>query len=197
MCVLLVAGSCHAAEFEFDRSLPINLDADSSEFDRQANRLIFLGLRMTQGGLGIEADRGEAERLDFENSRWEFKGNVRIEREAEQAWCEDAVLFFDDHQLTRAEMTGEPVRFQQVREDEGLTEGQADNMEYDPVNGLVKMSGDAWISDGRNEVRGDRITYDLNKEQITAEGDASGQVRMKITPPEPDEQESPEDESAQ
>ena len=188
----LLAGVCNAAEFEFDRNLPINLDADSSEFDRQANRLIFLGLRMTQGVLGIEADRGEAEQLDFENSRWEFSGNVSIEREAEQAWCDDAILFFQDHQLTRAELVGEPVRFQQTREDQGLTQGEARNMEYDPINGIVRMAGEAWISDGRNEVRGERITYDLNKEQITAEGDANGQVRMKITPPESDETETPD-----
>ena len=68
---------------------------------------------------------------------------------------------------------------------------------YDPVNGIVKMVGEAWISDGRNEVRGDRITYDLNKEQITAEGDASGQVRMKITPPEEDDEESSGEDSSQ
>ena len=189
LLALLLAGPAGAAEFEFNRELPINLNSDSSEFDRLANRLLFMGLRITQGPLSIEADQGKAEKLDFENSRWEFTGNVVIHREPERVWSDDATLFFRDHQLTNARLSGEPVRFQQTGEDDSLTKGEARRMEYDPIDGIVRMMGSAWISDGSNEVRGERITYDLIKEQITAEGDESGGVRMKITPPDQEESE--------
>jgi lipopolysaccharide export system protein LptA len=45
------------------------------------------------------------------------------------------------------------------------------------------MSEDAWLSDGANEVSGNRISYDLISEYIIADSDETGQVRMKINPP--------------
>ena len=51
------------------------------------------------------------------------------------------------------------------------------------------MSKNAWLSDGSNEISGNRIIYDLKKEYIIADADESGQVRMKINPPEQKERE--------
>jgi hypothetical protein len=41
----------------------------------------------------------------------------------------------------------------------------------------------AWLSDGANEVSGERISYDLRREYVTADAEKGGQVRMKINPP--------------
>ena len=57
-------------------------------------------------------------------------------------------------------------------------------MEYDADTGIIKMSDDAWLSDSANEVSGNRISYDLNRQFIIADSDDDGQVRMKIIPPE-------------
>ncbi len=86
-------------------------------------------------------------------------------------------------------MTGRPVRFQQVsvaKEDGSITttRGRANVMQYDVDTGVVSMAQDAWLSDGSNEVTGDRISYDLNREIIIADAEQSGQIRMKIIPPE-------------
>jgi len=174
------------------KSLPIDLDADSSEFDRKRNRLVFRGLQIRQGPLRIEADEATATRLDFENTRWEFTGNVRIENTGSTAWADRADILFQEHRIRSAQMTGAPVRFQQIslaKDDSGditTTKGRANAMEYDVDGGVVSMTDDAWLSDGSNEVSGDRIAYDLNREIIIADADGSGQVRMKIIPPEGD-----------
>lgn len=171
------------------KSLPIDLDADSSEFDRKNNRLVFHGLQIRQGPLRIDADEATATRLDFEDTRWEFTGNVRIENTGSTAWADRADILFREHRIRSAEMTGQPVRFEQVSvatEDGAVTttKGRANAMEYDVDSGIVSMVQDAWLSDGSNEVTGDRISYDLVREIIIADADESGQIRMKIIPPE-------------
>jgi lipopolysaccharide export system protein LptA len=178
-----------APDLALQKTLPIALDADSSEFDRKNDRLLFKGLRITQGSLHIEADEAEANQLDFEKSRWIFSGNVVIENVGTKAYCDYAEIFFLEHQIQNAVMRGQPARFTQIRlgddlETQGETQGRANAMEYDLQSGLISMSKDAWLSDGSNEVSGDRITYDLVREYIIADADESGQVRMKINPPE-------------
>jgi lipopolysaccharide export system protein LptA len=188
--ILVCLGSLAYAEdeeldFGVDTSLPITLDADSSEFDRRNDKLMFRGLRITQGALGIRADNGEAKKLDFENSLWVFTGNVRIDSAGAVAFSDSAEMTFKDHQLKVAVLRGKPARFEQARLPDGkMTEGHANTMEYDFQGGIIRMLEDAWLSDGANEVSGNRITYDLTKEYIIADADDNGQIRMKINPPE-------------
>jgi lipopolysaccharide export system protein LptA len=180
-------------DVELQRTLPIALDADASEFDRKNDKLTFTGLRITQGTLHIEADDAEANRLDFEDSQWVFIGNVVIENIGTKAYSDYAEIRFKDHQIANALMRGQPAKFRQVTlDDEQITEGHAKVMEYDLQSGLIRMSKDAWLSDGSNEVSGNKITYDLVREYIIADADESGQVRMKINPP---EQNSPDSEA--
>jgi len=40
--------------------LPILLDADSTDYDGKSSMLMFRGLRLSQGSLGIQADEGRA-----------------------------------------------------------------------------------------------------------------------------------------
>jgi len=172
-------------DLDVQKTLPITLDAESSEFDRKNSRLRFTGLKITQGDLRIEADEAEATRLDFENNQWEFWGNVVIDSADTKAYCDRAKITFNDHQVTNAILLGEPARFEQVLpEEDKLTEGRANQLEYDLAGATIKMVDDAWLSNGSNEVSGAKITYDLDKEFIVADADDSGPVRMKFTPPE-------------
>ncbi len=177
-------------DFGIETSLPITLNADSSEFDRRNDKLLFRGLHITQGVLEIQADEGRASRLDFENSLWEFSGNVIINGEGTIAYCDEAEITFKDHELKNAVMHGAPARFEQVQQDDGsLTQGHANTMEYDLVTSVISMIDDAWLSDGANEVSGARISYDLTREYIIADADDDGQIRMKINPPEKEQSE--------
>jgi lipopolysaccharide export system protein LptA len=193
-CVLLAAAPSIAEEeigaelgLEFDRAAPIDLDADSSEFDRRNDRLSFTGLSIRQGDLGITADSAEATRLDFEDSVWTFRGNVVIQSATTRTWSDTAEVRFLAHRLDSARLSGRPARFEQQKADQsGLTQGRAAIMEYELASNLIRLVDDAWVSDGTNEVSGPRIAYDLRREFIIADGDDSGQVRMKIKPSERD-----------
>ena len=59
---------------EPDLRLPITVDADSVAYDGRNSMLMYQGLKLNQGSIGIEADEGRASNLDFEDSVWEFTG---------------------------------------------------------------------------------------------------------------------------
>ncbi len=169
-------------DFDNQRNLPIDLDAQSSEFDRPNNKLVFRGMHITQGTLSIRADVAEATRLDFENSRWLFRGNVEIINQGARAWCDEAELTFLGHELRSALLHGAPARFEQQVAGGQRTEGRAGIMDYDVAGGMMRMSVNAWVSDGANEIAGERISYDLRRQYVTAEAGSGGPVRMKINP---------------
>lgn len=181
--------------------LPISLDADSSELDRRNNVLVFRGLRITQGTIGIEADRGETliggdGSLEFRDSVWRFDGRVQIDVDTTSIRCDQAELTFKDHQLSRAVVSGDPARFSDRRSEDGaITTGQAGRFEYDLPAGTVKFSDDARISEGENTITGDLLLYDLNRQIVTARGgDETGKVSLTIVPEEgaaPDREETP------
>lgn len=186
-CLAWLAAAAPAQDVlpQLQSTLPINLDADSSEFDRRRDRLLFRGLRISQGALGIQADEAEASRLDFGDSLWIFRGNVVIQNGDTVVRCERAEMTFKGHQLRNAKLAGAPASFEQRPAAGGeATRGRAGQLDYNLGNGVISMAGDAWLSDGANEISGNRITYDLRREFVIADAEGNGQVRMKINPPE-------------
>jgi lipopolysaccharide transport protein LptA len=185
---LLAATAAAAAEaqlpdLEAQKRLPINLEAASSQFDGLANRLTFQRVVITQGPMSIRADRGQADRLDFENTRWYFDGDVVLDNQGARVECDSAELLFEGYELRSAVLRGRPVELRQNRPGAAPTEGKAEVMDYDVTAATVRLSGDAWLSDGANEVSGENIAYDLAREYVTADAGEKGEIRMKIRPP--------------
>ena len=73
LLTLLCAGPAALAQIG-DLRLPISLDADSTDYDGRSSLLLFEGLRLSQGNIGVQADKGFASKLDFEDSVWKFEG---------------------------------------------------------------------------------------------------------------------------
>lgn len=187
----LVAGQAMAAESgpalpqlaPVDATLPIELDAAFSELDRRSDRLLFRQLNIKQGALAIRADEATADPADFENSVWVFDGNVSIANAGTTASSDRAELTFRNNQLRKAVLTGQPARFSQAGADGNApTEGRGGVLEYDLDAGTIQLVNEAFLSDGKNEISGSRIAYDLRREVVTAGGADGGQVRMRITP---------------
>ena len=166
-------------------ALPISLDADSSSFDRRSNTVTFQGLRISQGALGIQADEALATGLDFDDADWRFTGNVRISIESAKISADVAELRFVKHQLLSAALRGQPARFADVAQETGMPiTGRANLFEYDTRNGTIRMTDEAFISEGPNEITGCDLIYDLGRETVTATSSDCGQpVRMTIQPP--------------
>jgi lipopolysaccharide transport protein LptA len=181
---LLVSLSlAHAQDYGLQPDMPINIDADSSDFNYTTNKLSFTGLRVTQGNMSIEADYAETDKLDFDDGLWVFNGNVRIEAELAVLTCDNARLTFKHHQLYNADMDGKPARFEQTDPETGkVNQGEAGLMTYNLKEGTVTLSENAVFKDGANRMSGSSITYDVVSRRIRADAGEDGAVRIMIDP---------------
>ena len=167
---------------QLNTRLPISLDADSTNYDGKNEMLLFRGLRLTQGTIGIEADEGKATRLDFADSNWVFSGNVVIDVDSAHIECDSANLRFVDHELKIALITGSPATFRVVRpEDNTVTEGQAGKLSYDLVNGIIEFSEQASINEGGNQISSNFLVYSLRDKLVNAQATPDGGDKVKIT----------------
>src|SRR5262245_29257197 len=165
--------------------LPINLEAASSDFDYRNNTLLFRRVRITQGTLEVEAEEARANGLNFENSQWNLSGSVRINMPDGRLNSGDAEVTFRNNEIARAVIRGQPASFeQQLREEQRLARGRASSIEYDVQAGTVRLSGNAWLTDGQNEIRGDTLVYDIGRQRNVANptGQDPGGVHIAINP---------------
>lgn len=181
---------------EPDLRLPITVDADSVAYDGKNSMLIYEGLKLNQGSIGIEADEGRASNLDFENSVWEFNGNVVINVENGRVECDAAHLKFSGHQLERATITGSPATFEMQRPDSDVvTYAEAGRLEYDFDAGTIEFSEQATITEGGNEISSNYLVYNIEEQRINARSAGEGEPRVKITYT-PSDPEAPEDDDS-
>jgi lipopolysaccharide export system protein LptA len=168
----------------------ILLDAQSSELDLRTNNVVFRKVRIAQGAMSVSADQGQATRqatgLDFDNSLWVFRGNVKITMDQGQLSADEAQINFTKKLLAKAVANGKPAEFEQHIAKTGKTaHGHAEVIDYDATKNIVRLSKNAWLSDGQNEIRGESLKYNLLAQSIVAEAAEQGSQRVHIiiTPP--------------
>jgi lipopolysaccharide export system protein LptA len=165
-----------------DLRLPISLDADSTDYDGKSSMLMFRGLRLTQGSIGIEADEGRASKLDFEDSVWHFAGNVVIDTENGHIESTTADLKFAGHQLRLATITGSPASFEMTRPgSDKVTYAEAGRLEYDFDAGVVEFSEQATITEGGNQISSNYLVYNIREQRINAQSGGEGDPKVRIT----------------
>jgi lipopolysaccharide transport protein LptA len=168
----------------------IELDAQSSEIDMRSNNVLFRRVHIAQGPMTVSADLGQATKqatgLNFDNSFWTFRGNVKITMDTGQLTSDDAEINFAHKGLAKAMVNGKPAAFEQRVEKTGkVAHGRADSIDYDAGKGIVRLSKNAWLSDGQTEIRGESLKYNVLAQSIVAEGAEQGsqRVHITITPP--------------
>ena len=148
---------------------PIDLVAASSDFDYKKNALLFKQVKITQGPLKVEADEASATGLNFEDSDWTLKGNVKITVPDGMLTSADAKVTFRKNQIARAEIRGAPAEFEQLIKETGkLAKGHANSIIYDVQADTVRLAGDAWLTDGDNVIRGETLIYDIAGQRVAA-----------------------------
>jgi len=165
---------------------PVTVEASSSEFDYRKGQLVFRNVKVTQGDTIVEAVQANATGLEFQNSRWSFTGSVRVAVPGGFLTSDQATVSFSNNVITRVEILGKPAQFEQRREDQ-LARGRADRIDYDVTAATVKLAGSAWLSDGRNEIRGQTLVFDTRDQRVVADAaqQGDGRVRITITPQSP------------
>jgi len=166
--------------------LPIIVDAASSDVDYKTHSYTFEKVVISQGTMRVQADRAQATGLDFANSHWTFDGHVHIVAEAQgDLRADQAVVEFKDNRIARATVNGKPAEFEQQRPDsQQPARGHADEIVYDVGDGSVRLSSNAWLADGQNEISGPLLVYNIRLQRVqaaTTEG-SDQRVHIKIEP---------------
>jgi len=168
----------------------IALDAQSFEMDLRNNNIVYHKVRIAQGATVVSADIGSATKQasgpNFDNSLWIFRGNVKITMDDGELTSDDAEINFAKKSLAKAVVNGKQAAFEQRVEKTGkVAHGRADTIDYDAHKGVVRLSKNAWLSDGQTEIRGESLKYDVLAQSIVAESSEQGSQRVHIiiTPP--------------
>ena len=180
---MLAALLAIAASAQDRHQLPISLDAASSDVDYRSNRVRFKDVTITQGDTTVQAERAEATGLDFADSRWVFEGRVRIRVPQQgELRSERAVVEFKANRIERATIKGQPAEFEQQRVGSDLmARGRAGAIEYEVEQGTVKLTEEAWLTDGRNEITGPLLIYNIRDQRVQAATEPGGKERVRIT----------------
>ncbi|MCU0760484.1 MAG: lipopolysaccharide transport periplasmic protein LptA [Steroidobacteraceae bacterium] len=160
----------------------VTLDAASSDVDYRSNTVVFRDIVITQGAVRVAAQQARATGLDFENSTWTFSGAVRITVDGGALRSDEATVNFAANRISTARIRGTPAEFEQPRAGTSdVARGRAGAIDYDVGAGTVTLIGDAWLTDGRNEIRGQQLTYDVLGQRVQS-GSRPGQGdRVQIT----------------
>ncbi|HEY8051388.1 MAG TPA: lipopolysaccharide transport periplasmic protein LptA [Steroidobacteraceae bacterium] len=162
---------------------PITLDAASSSLDLATKTYVFSEIVITQCALRLQADHARGtEPVNFSNSHWAFDGNVHIDAQDQGSLRSDAaVVEFRDNRITRATVTGKPAQFEQRRTDsDKVACGHADQIVYDVTAGTVRLSTDAWLSSGQDEISGSLLIYSMRDQKVQASTASATDQRIHI-----------------
>jgi len=135
-----------------DSSQPMELTADHAEMNNATGVGVYTGnVVFTQGTMRITADKM-------------------------------TVYTTPDGELARAIAEGRNATFRQLPE--GQTEyvhARASYMEYHPQEpGYILLRGNAVLTQGKNELTGDTIRYDMRQDTVTAESAEGSEQRVRI-----------------
>ena len=167
LAAAVLAACATVAGAQEREQLPIQLTASSLNFDSQKGVVEYGAITITQGGIRITADRAVTTGVDFEDSRWQFNGTVRITMPDASLASETADVKFAGGEIQSATVTGAPATFEQKRKDE-LARGRANRIDYDLKRGTAEFAGDAWLSDGKTELTGETLTYSTANQQVVS-----------------------------
>ncbi len=186
VALLLIPPFAAAQVNDLDMRLPMDIDADNTTIDGKNSMIIFSGLRLTQGGVSIQADEGRATHMELEDSTWYFAGNVVIDIGAGHIECDAAELRFDEFRLKQAIVTGFPAVYDLSRPNaEEITHAEAGRLNYDVVGGVIEFSEQATITEGGNQISSNVLVYNIAEQRINADssGEEDDRVRITYTPP--------------
>ena len=180
----MLLGTAVAAEpLKLDTNLPVQLNAASTDFDYRKGVYNFHKVHITQGQLSIQADEATANGNNINDSQWTFHGSVHIVLPNGHLESDSAVVIFKNSQIASTHIVGTPATFETRRgQPEQVVRGKSGTIDYDVTMGMVKLSEQASITDGQNEITGQTLVYDIAQQRVVASSGEQSGVSITINP---------------
>jgi lipopolysaccharide export system protein LptA len=111
-------------------------------------------------------------------------GNVKITQGSLLVTSDKAVVHQGkDQAINRAVLNGAPARLQQDLDEGGKLDARAAQIDYDMATDIVVLTGSVVVIQPRGELRGERVTYDLNTGKLNSDGQGGdGRVHLHMNP---------------
>jgi lipopolysaccharide transport protein LptA len=163
-----------------DRTAPLEWNAQGG-LSCTPSRCIAHKFVASQGTMRIKADEAEGAGLNVENSHWTLTGNLEITLPQGQLRADRCDVQFDDRRVRSAHCTGNPASFEQPLQAGRGARGRARDIDYDVARDEVQLTGDAWLTDGCNEISTEHMTYNLLTQGVEADSPQGGDQRVRGT----------------
>jgi lipopolysaccharide export system protein LptA len=125
--------------------------------------------------------------FNLPNTITTLTGNVIATQGTLKATGDKALVYIDaDTQISRIVITvnkGKLAHIEQVDDSGNLMTGDADQLDYDNINGIAVLTGHAVVhQQGRGEAHGDKLTYNTQTSYMTGNSGGDGLVHMIFLP---------------
>ena len=128
----------------------------------------------------IRADRAE---VDQNAEKVVYRGSVQVDQGTMRVQAEEMTVEYREQKVVRITAHGTPARYQQLLEaDKGEVKADARTIVYHTQEERVDLQGDAFLSQGGNEIAGEHIRYDIVAGKVNAESGEQGPVRVIVQP---------------
>lgn len=132
--------------------------------------------------MDMSADSGDA--LLSDDGESTISGNVLITQGSLKLEADKAIITRVKGVTSKATLSGNPVRMQQLDDDGQLMKATAKQIIYLISAEQISLNGSVVIDQPRGSMRGETIRYDLKTGRMTAGGDGT-RIQMRLEPKTP------------
>ncbi|ARU64671.1 lipopolysaccharide transport periplasmic protein LptA [Histophilus somni] len=123
--------------------------------------------------------------LDMENSVVTFTNNVVIKQGSILIKANKVVITRPTEKSNKKETVeafGNPVLFNQLLDNGKPVQGKANKIHYDLSAEFLTLTGNAELKQLDSKINGEKITYDVKKQQLKANGAGTSRVKTVLIP---------------
>lgn len=128
----------------------------------------------------IHIDSG-SQSLDMTNNVVTFSDNVVITQGSIKVTATKVTITRQEGKKETINATGSPVTFQQTLDNGKPVKGKGSNVQYDLNTEFLILTGNAELSQQDSNIKAEKITYDVKKQQMKATG-GKNRVRTVLIP---------------
>lgn len=138
----------------------------------------------------IHADTAE---LDEAKNLAVYHGSVRMEQGTLTVTADKMTIELKDQLVVRIIAEGDRAHYQQqLKPDESMVFADAKVIVYYTQEERVDLTGNAYLTQNKNEFTGELIKYNVREGKVDAQGDGQGKVQMILQPAAPKKQQTPQ-----
>lgn len=145
----------------------------------KASALFFLALFSSEQAIALSNDFNQQASISADNQYVDigksvaiYKGNVKITQGSISISADRLEIYNHGNSgLELMVLKGKPAKFSQTVDDGTVISAEARELRFERGTNVIKLSNNAQLTWGKNTVKGELITYDMNRKLLNADGD--------------------------